>query len=229
MEKYLLFLLISWMAELVGCRTDRAPRSTLLTTGVLASAPLLSQALFGSLGTGAEDAAAFSSRHSKATRRRKLCDILLLPPPFLPRLAANLNVENILKCFSYLCFPSILELVYAGEINKGKAIYMKATWLMNETVTTGVFISPQGLQYYYLSFSNAFRLWQPSETSAQKISYLGEYCGFFRSGKIEARGRGSILFKVTEQAGGRTRNSTQKLLVFSVFPFLSPLFAWIPR
>lgn len=158
MEKYLLFLLISWMAELVGCSTDQAPRSTLLTTGVLASAPLLSQALFGSLGTGAEDAAAFSSRHSKATHRRKLCDILLLPPPFLPRLAANLNVENILKCFSYLCFPSILELVYTGEINKGKAIYMKATWLMNETVTTGVFISPQGLQYYYLSFSNAFRL-----------------------------------------------------------------------
>lgn len=229
MEKYLLFLLISWMAELVGCSTDRAPRSTLLTTGGSCISPPPFPSSFWELGDWCRGCCCFPFSALEGDSQEKAVWYSSAAPSFSPRLAANLNVENILKCFSYLCFPSILELVYTGEINKGKAIYMKATWLMNETVTTGVFISPQGLQYYYLSFSNAFRLWQPSETSAQKIPYLGEYCGFFRSGKIEAWGRGSILFKVTEQAGGRTRNSTQKLLVFSVFPFLSPLFAWIQR
>lgn len=101
---------------------------------------------------------------------------------------------------------------------------MEATWLMNETVATGVFINPQGLQYDHLSFSHAFRLWQPPGTTARKIPHLGEHRGFFRTGRIEARGRGSVSFKVTERAGGRTRNSAQKLLrgFFSVFPFLSP-------
>lgn len=95
------------MAEL-GRSAERAPRGTLLAPGgALASALLLSQTIFGSSGAGPEDAAAFPSRHSKATRRRKRCVTFLLSPPLLPPLAADLNVKNYFEMLLLSRFPQL--------------------------------------------------------------------------------------------------------------------------
>lgn len=82
--------------------------------GVSHQPPILSQLLFGSWDAGADAAAAFPPWPSQED------SVWYLPPcPFHPHLTANLDVKNTSSCSSYLCFPSVVRLMWAGEVNKG--------------------------------------------------------------------------------------------------------------